>query len=501
MVNSMRSIFKQFPTRRSNGQVLVLVALIFLILVAFIGLAIDVGVVFINYANLRRAVDSAALAAATKYRMNVPETDLVKMAVEYLKLNGVDDPAATVSTCDTEPGLCPVGDPRKLIHVVATAPVQMNFISVLGFNTITVRAEAVAEAASLDVILVLDTSESMTFDEPKANAAAHGGIDMRDPQNCNADDPSGTDGYPGECHPFEEVKMAASDFVDHLYFPYDRVGVVTFDRWADYLNDPSNVLNLTNNKPTIVNFIKTRQVTSWMVNCPMPAGNLTNRGTAGPCASYTKGYYEMSCDLFMSTTPHDPTTCGTTNIGAGMEFANAMFARPGILRQNSLWVVILLTDGAANASVSLLTGTSDPLAPEYFGYCPTTTWAQQPFCRDPWSDPTGSRHPLGSASYDSADFAYDMIDLVADRTNPLPNGHAQKLIYTIGLGNLVTENTACVDPVTHLPNGMCDPLAGQKLLEYAADQGDGIYYYAPNANQLNRVFTAIAENIAFRLTH
>ena len=37
---------------------------------------------------------------------------------------------------------------------------------------------------------------------------------------------------PGECHPFEEVKHAAVDFVDRLYYPYDRVSVVTFDKSA-----------------------------------------------------------------------------------------------------------------------------------------------------------------------------------------------------------------------------------------------------------------------------
>ncbi len=278
----------------SKGQVLVLVALIFLVLVAFIGLAIDVGMVFVNYANLRRGVDAAALAAATKYRLNVTEADMIKIAEEYLRLNGVDDATATVTTCDSEVGLCPSGEDRKLVHVIASATVQTNFISVLGFDTIDVTAEAVSEAASIDVILVLDTSESMTFEEPKNNAAAHGGLDFRDPQICNADDPSGTDGFPGECHPFEEVKAAAYDFVNQLYFPYDRVGVVTFDRWSF----TGERLDLTNNPATIRNFIKNLEVTPWLVNCPMNAGALTERDLAGPCADYSKGYYELSCDLF-----------------------------------------------------------------------------------------------------------------------------------------------------------------------------------------------------------
>ncbi len=498
----MRKEYNSKNKGKSKGQVLVLVALIFLVLVAFIGLAIDVGMVFINYANLRRAVDLAALAAATKYRLNVTEADMVKIAEEYLRLNGVDDPAAVVTTCDSEPGLCPSGEDRKLVHVVASTTVATTFISVLGFTTIDVTAEAVSEAASIDVILVLDTSESMTFEEPKANAAAHGGLDFRDPQICNAEDAAGADGYPGECHPFEEVKAAAVEFVNQLYFPYDRVGVVTFDRWAypmqyDAVTNPNGYLALTNNKPTIINYIKNRSVTPWLVNCPMPSGALSDRALAGPCADYSKGWYELGCDLFLSTSPHDPTTCGTTNIGAGMELANNLFGA-GTVRENALWVVILLTDGAANSSVSLLTGTTDPTAPEYFGYCPAATWSQQPFCRDPWSDPEDPRPVKGSLTYDSADFAYDMIDIVADR-DPVQN-ISNKLIYAIGLGPLVTENTACWNPSIPGPNGLCDPEAGLKLLEYAADQGDGNYYYTPNTNQLKRIFITIAENIAFRLT-
>jgi hypothetical protein len=180
-----------------------------------------------------------------------------------------------------------------------------------------------------------------------------------------------------------------------------------------------------------------------------------------------------------------------------MELANGMFGT-GTVRENALWVTILLTDGAANASISLLTGTDDKTAVEYFGYCPQATWPAEPFCRDAWSDPESSRPAKGSLSYDSADFAYDMIDLVADR-DPVAN-ISKKLIFSIGLGNLVTQNSACWDSINNIPNGKCDPEAGQKLLEYAAKQGDGNYYFAPNANQLKRVFQQIAENIAFRLT-
>jgi Flp pilus assembly protein TadG len=256
----MKTYNKSNKKGKSTGQVLVLVALIFLGLMAAIGLAVDTGLVFINYSYLRRAVDAASLAAATQYRMNVTEATMAKMAVEYLKLNNIEDPGVNITTCDTEPGLCPndgTGLGRKLVHVRASSTIKTYFISLIGIDNITVHAESVAEAASLDVILVLDTSESMTFGEPKNNAAAHGGVDMRDPRNCNAADPGGADGYPGECHPFQEVKEAAVGFVNQLYFPYDRVGVITFDRWSD----SSGRLDLTNNKSNIINYIKNRQVT------------------------------------------------------------------------------------------------------------------------------------------------------------------------------------------------------------------------------------------------
>ncbi len=55
---------------------------------------------------------------------------------------------------------------------------------------------------------------------------------MRDPSVCNyAVNPEDAS-YQGYCRPFFEVKRAAVSFVEQLYFPYDRVAVVTFDKDA-----------------------------------------------------------------------------------------------------------------------------------------------------------------------------------------------------------------------------------------------------------------------------
>ena len=288
------------------------------------------------------------------------------------------------------------------------------------------------------------------------------------------------------------MKSAAVEFVNQLYFPYDRVGVVTFDRWDNF----PNRLDLTNNKSDVINYIKGLQVTPWLQHCEFRD---TDKFVAGPCANYDWGYYVYDCTLMadsadLGVVPPDPRTCGATNIGAGMESANEMF---GAGRDSSLWVVILLTDGAANASVSRFSGTEDTSAPDYFGYCPESTWVI-PYCRDGRSDPWGSRPVSGSITYDAADYAYDMIDLVADR-DPGPPAIARKLIYSIGLGTAVTQNSACWNGTTEIND--CDPDAGELLLKYAAEQGDGSYYFAPNAVKLKRIFQEIAEKIAFRITH
>ena len=498
----MKNNARLLLSRKPKGQVAVLFAFVALGLIAVIGLTIDLGVVFLNYTNLRRAVDAASLAGASKYRLNVSHAEMETIATEFLKLNGVNDPSVVITTCNQTPvdtTLCPTGLNRKLVRVQASSPVDLNFINIVpGIpDTLTVYSEATSEAASLDVILVLDTSESMTWDAEMGNA--DGGDDERDPMVCNNLDSSGTDGYPGECHPFEEVKMAAVDFLDELYFPFDRVGVVTFDRWDNY---PTR-LDLTNNKATVVNYIKNLQVTPWMQLCADYSGN-NDRFHDGPCASYDWGFYVYDCEARTESAdagvdPPDPRTCGATNTGAGMESANEMFAAG---RESALWVVILLTDGATNASVSRFVGGSFVSGdPEYFGWCPVSTW-DTPACRNGRSDPVTNRHyyypPSPDPDYDSADFAYDMIDLVADRTDDWPDGDAQKLIYSIGLGDAVTENSLCWDGSAEIND--CDPDAGEIMLKYAARQGDGEYYFAPSPNQLRRIFQSIAEKIAFRIT-
>jgi Flp pilus assembly protein TadG len=460
--------------KEERGQVLVVLALLFIALIAIIGLAIDMGYMYVNYARLRRAVDAAALSATSQFKEGYSTTDLTKAAQEFLRLNGVDHPTSvSIQTCDNTPGdttLCTTPR-RKLVRVRASEDVPLYFLSVIGFHSVPVSAEAISEAASVDVVFAIDISESMTFGDT-ANPITGS---MRDPKTCNESDPGGADGYPGDCHPFQEVKDAAYQFIHQMYYPYDRVAIITFAQKA------KRVMPLTENEGTIESTILHLNVyeggdpaNGIGTLCPYTA----NAGPASPISLgvpcrllYNDGtYYGFDCPEYPFNLPTgDPSRCTTTNIGDGMKFAGNEFAMPP-MREEALWVVILLTDGAANAAYDI---NGSPV-------CPSYTWSRNPYCRDMDATDAGRHTALQTTLYDADDYARDMIDFVANDQSAL--------IFSVGLGSQVTDSR------------FGNPPAGQTLLQYAANEGLGEYYFAPTGSQLRAIFIAIANKIATRLT-
>ena len=471
--------------RYERGQVLVIVTLSVIGLVAAVGLTVDVGLLYLNHGKLRRAVDAAALAATAQFREGYDNAQLQKAALEFLDLNGFKDATAVVETCDTNPGdpvLCdyPL---RKLVRVRATSTMKLAFLPVIGIPSATISAVAVSEAASMDVVFVIDASDSMTYKADPSDP-------MRDPSQCNP---------AHNCHPFEEVKAAADAFLTKLYFPYDRVSIVTFDDGA------RTVIPFTDNQADVEDAIRDLNVVQPDI-CPT---------VSGPCRMYEGeyqgdppklvptdmnsdgviDYYGFDCPVAILT--GNPDTCGTTSIGRGLNFAGNEFGNPATFRQEALWVVILLTDGAANG-------------PSYT--CPHGTWEGDPICRDLQL----SRHCFEADdnaclsaggvydpdNYDADDYARDMADFIANDQGAL--------IFSIGLGNLVrtSEPRARLDADGNPTDTKCDPGdpiadcmgAGEQLLRYAADVGGGLYYFAPSGDQLSDIFLDIASNLATRLT-
>jgi hypothetical protein len=223
-------------------------------------------------------------------------------------------------------------------------------------------------------------------------------------------------------------------------------------------------------------------------------------------------------------------------------------------RADSLWVTILLVDGAANrTSPDTNVSWSDPI----YGVCPPSEQSTPLKCRDALATSRHYAFPVASTVYDADDYAHDYADLLGANPDKYPKlkeaGAAGVLVYTISLG----KNSVCTTGVYTPPAGgapaSCtgsnpvygDPDAAEQLLRYIADVGDdgdlstgpclgskhadatqylvspwgtqitpidfpgrasrlglqcGNYYFAPAADQLESIFLEIAGRIFTRIS-
>jgi hypothetical protein len=225
----LKSLFSKVLKRGQTGQSLVIIALGFVGLLAFVGIVTDVSLMFVRFSQLTRAVDSASIAAAGQVRRTAPNDDELHLAPpdgagcpatvtvdnmyqyydvqdpdncvrvaqelafarsfanvgvaarQFIEFYGLSprqvlvDMCATVSRVDTatntlvpiDPGLqedfdqlC-TNDQRKLIRVTAQIESPTIFLRLLGWGNILLQASSLSETAVLDVVLILDVSESM----------------------------------------------------------------------------------------------------------------------------------------------------------------------------------------------------------------------------------------------------------------------------------------------------------------------------------------------------
>ncbi len=593
---------------RSRGQIVVIFAVSLVALLLFVGLAIDAGIIYVSYGQLKRAVDSAAVSAATNFKRNKTLAEMKAAVLETLILHNVDsDPALLqldVRVCDAnsdgirdasleteEPmffAACPNTEhdaPRKLIWVEAHQRTPLYFLSLIGFHYVNLETHATAEAAAVDLVLVIDISESMVQECKTRNAANQciewksynydssmaADYDPQAPGNCNYLNYD-------ECYPLKNAKAAAGDLVNNLYEGYDRVSVITFDSKATVRVPLSSGDLTTEKKAIILDNIDTiaphddapfaRMWPLWAMddenhrryNPVYPDDRDGNGVDADPgmlCDYAINGWWDTSKDVpcdqddkydafnwdkdpdDLFTDPdqalavawkdergeNDKFSVVSTCTGCGIrEAANQLkaYGRPG-----AVWVIIFLSDGAANMSDTHMTGGTrpdgSPVIPAAFpnGFCTQQYWADNCFDRDidvrycidddPDTCPPGSEHqvPNPTTDYSVYDYALDMIDEAALTINdesthsdphynpdePLGNDIA---IYSIGLGDALSF--------------------GEPLLRYMAAVGDdgdrntdpckntpdkkscGNYYYAATGADLLPVFEDIASRIYTRIT-
>jgi Flp pilus assembly protein TadG len=165
--------------REERGQSLIVVAAAIIMLMAIIGLGVDLGVAYAERVRLARAMDAAALAGAQELPAEAAAHD---RALEYLHANGYDTSNACININQVGIGPCPPDAETNIwveteefrsggvnsanrIKVQAEQAVRMNFVRVVGFDTVPISAQATAEnIEDLDIAIVYDRSGSMQED-------------------------------------------------------------------------------------------------------------------------------------------------------------------------------------------------------------------------------------------------------------------------------------------------------------------------------------------------
>ncbi len=581
VVRWIRDIFPLANDQR--GQTIIIFTFAFVGLVALVGLVTDGALLYVHFGHLRRAVDAAAVSAVNQYREGREIDDLYAVIVETLQLQlpGVHNVrvywynhqggAGADTLVDLQgvpydphdPGLGS-DPPRKRVRVEAELPVNLVFLRIVWGDQVVIRSGAEAEAAVLNMVLLLDTSESMAYTTCPPS--------LPEPQfftcleACRAD---------GNCQPFDSdnpptepsVRWAAFEFVETLMRDgVDQVSVYHFDR-TPVISQSVELFTceIPNTRTFPITLTPSSGVVIPLTTDKQAVLDAISQGQGNPGDSLNVYIRPAAVDQAGGEACERPTHVGgwwgevdgtmesgygyrwaSTNIGGGLRSAIGELVENGST-DAAIWVVVLLSDGAANATDRAADGNNWWTCPSPSNYQDPPTNAPEerdrsvgPFCRDPEAtdpdptnpDPTTVTRHCPSVSvcsdsnrtwytnqgetdtdrvmwfYDADDYARDIADLASSE---------QIAIYTIGFGPQVIGSSS----------GRAD--AGERLLRYVADVGDdgdletapcgsdfywddvvvdappmgedcGNYYHAQTAADLTNVFEDIVSRIFSRIT-
>jgi hypothetical protein len=250
---------------RQRGQSLVIITFAFIGILAFVGLAVDLGWVFVQRVRVAQAADAAALAGASE----LPVEDAAwARALVYLQENGYDHTADDVEVFINKPSHAPTENMRATIWVTTPEtldritvrvrePVFMTFMQFIGFRYVPVEATAEAENIShLDIAIVYDRSGSMEYDTvcygcwgpsdeqyPDGNIypLLWSGSTIASADHCGTDDlyhESGDEYYiVVEAEEYSRLNLGGADYTRAITTPYHTYWAVQRNEENEWANE------------------------------------------------------------------------------------------------------------------------------------------------------------------------------------------------------------------------------------------------------------------------
>jgi len=148
---------------REDGVALIYLAVTLTALLLFSGLAVDSGRGYVVKAQLTKAVDGAALAAARNLNSGSPRAEAERIFKQNFPLGFMGTSSITDPTSD--PNFFKLTtDPTSgtnVVTITASAVLPTSFMKLANFNTLTVNAMGEATRRMVDLSLVVDVSSSI----------------------------------------------------------------------------------------------------------------------------------------------------------------------------------------------------------------------------------------------------------------------------------------------------------------------------------------------------
>jgi Flp pilus assembly protein TadG len=160
----MTIISRRHERDNERGQILILCAFSLVVLLLFVGLAVDFGLAYVTKASLGKAVDAAALTGAHYTGLGPTQASAIATSAFYMNYGSSNrDVSAPVPQVQySTDGL---GD--TVIQVTATSTINTYFLAMLpGYQTLNVTETAQARYARVQMTLVLDRTGSMVWNAP-----------------------------------------------------------------------------------------------------------------------------------------------------------------------------------------------------------------------------------------------------------------------------------------------------------------------------------------------
>lgn len=171
-------------TRNESGYVLIYMVAILTGLLVFSGLALDAGRGYVVKAQLSKAVDGAALAAARGTSSSDSQSEAARVfhanfPVGYLGTQPNPDPTTAANffsmTVDSTG--------KKIVDINAAVVLPTTFMRLANFNLVTISSSAEATRRLVDLSLVIDVSSSIGSKWSTVRDAARSFIDWFDEQH------------------------------------------------------------------------------------------------------------------------------------------------------------------------------------------------------------------------------------------------------------------------------------------------------------------------------